>query len=917
MDDPPGTVNFERLDSLLDQAYSLAGDARAAFVEQLDEPVRTQVRRLLDVSHALTVGEIARHGGRLADSDIPTPADTAGDPDIEGKESVAGRWRLHGELGSGGMGQVFFATREATSPSDDDGTSDYVQEAAIKVLWSQQASSDVRARFLRERRILASLDHPGLARFIDGGFLADSRPWFAMEHIAGVNVDDYAAKISIEDRLRLFIEVCTSVGYAHQHLIVHRDIKPQNILVDQSGRARLLDFGIAGVLNEIDDGVRTQDSGTPLTLQYASPEQVTRQLVTAASDIYQLGLVLYKLLARAAPYEVGDQPLRQAISTICEQTPPPPSAHNDAIPSDLDAIVMTALRKEPDSRYRTATALAEDVARFLEGRPVHALPQTRWYVTTRFLRRHAVVAGIVAVSALALMAATVVSLHLANEAEQQASRSAVAQQVLSDVFQKADPFDGNGAAVTLAEALDRAQPDIAARVSSDPLLAWEVHYTLAGIYESLGLIDHEAAAYQSMLDAALALGESRGRRYLLAVAGVGNVLARTNPVEAVAYFAENLPPQPRSDGELDAWLSAQYSYVGALNRLREFDRSDVGLATLADVMNRFDVTDARKRGRLSQLQAAAARRAGDAQAEDEHWESAVTFMRQADAPSALAVTLSNRGINLARQGRYADSEAAFVEAMSIFEDAGLEDPTFATVMRTYAGLLFRTRRTDEAIATVERSLTLLGSTSQHYARFVGELDLAQYAFAKGDIDKALKTMMRSLPAAREAFADEPAVPRRMLKPFVKLLIFGRQRAAAAIALGQAPETCPTEGSLVSATESLEYAGDLDARGAIWSALDSLETKSRSSQLAAADVANFHRFYADTVPAFFDSLDQLRVLDRLAGLPGALDGEHAKRREMLAQQRRFAEKLLSESFPAESSELAEFFAATGTGDISCR
>ncbi len=914
-----GSGSFKQLDELLDQAYALDGEARSSFVEQLPEPQRGHIQKLLELSHELTVSDIARDAQAVIENIDRLGSDSGneGDRVRESNRGAAGRWRLHRELGSGGMGQVFFATREALE-NDSGASGDYVQEAAIKILWAQRATSETRARFLRERRILASLNHPGLARFIDGGFLKDSRPWFAMEYVEGIDIDEYAMSLSIDARLMLFVEVCASVAYAHQRLIVHRDIKPQNILVDRSGHPRLLDFGVASVLDDIDDGIHTQSSGTPLTLQYASPEQVSGALVTVASDIYQLGLLLYKLLTGTVPYELKDIALRKALLVICEQTPPKPSVHNAKIPADMDAIVMTALNKDPDERYRTVTTFAEDVQRFIDGRPVHAVPQTRSYVTRRFLRRHAIIASIVGFSALALTAATIVSVRMAKEASAQATRSAAAQQILTDVFQKADPFAGQGATVTLADALTRAQPDIAVRVANDPLLAWEVNLALGQIYESVGLVEQEMSAYRAMLEAASALGDANGRYFLTGVAGLGSALARTNPVKAVQYFDENMPTRPRSEDDLEAWLGAQYSYVGALNRVREYGRADAGTFVMADVMDEYGVSNARTRGRLSQLLAGAARRADDLDAENRHWQDAVEHMRAANNPSALAVILSNWAIHLGRQKRYDESESAFLESMAIFERAGLEDPTFAAVIRSYAGLLFRTGRIDEAIAATERSLTLLAPSSQFYARFVGELNLVRYTFVKGDVGKSLDTLTRSLPAAQKAFADDPAVPQRMLRSFAKVLVFGRAHSSAATALGHEIRACGSEKQLLAVLETLEHPVDRDARNAIWVALNALLQKQRASTLSQADIDGFVGFYENTAPAFFDALDQWRVLDQLASLaaPLLLPSEQAQRYQTLSAERLSAEALISAQYAPEVDAIAGYLGETAGDEHQC-
>ena len=507
---------------------------------------------------------------------------------------------------------------------------------------------------------------------------------------------------------------------------------------------------------------------------------------------------------------------------------------------------------------------------------------------------------------------------MANEASKQATRSETAQQILSDVFQKADPFEGQGASVTLADALTRARPEIDARVADDPLLAGEVHHTLGQIYESLGLVEEEMTAYNAMLDAAAALGDSSGNYFLTGVAGLGSALARTNPVEAVRYFDENLPLRPESQEDVDAWLSAQYSYVGALNRVREYGRADAGTFQMAAVMDEFGVTDARKRGRLSQLQASVARRAGDLDAEDRHWREMVQHMRQANNPSALAVTLNNWAIHLGRQKRYEESEAAFLESMGIFEEVGLQDPTFASVMRGYAGLLFRTDRIDEAITMTERSLALLPASSQFYARFVGELNLVQYAFVAGNAEKSLDTITRSLPVARRAFADDPSVPQRMLRPFVKVLAFGHAYPTAMTALGHANTVCADEARLFGAFEALEHPGDHDARREIWEALGLLHQKQETDDLTQTDINEFAGFFESSMPSFFDALDQWRVLDQLTIVAGplTLPSELATRYETLSAERAKAEALIADLHGDITGELARYLGEHAEVDHPC-
>ena len=874
-------ISFATLDALLDEALALDGAARQAFLERLGPEERLRVEELLELSDALTLGSVAAG----ATDKLNQIAEATAVHD-----AAAGRWRLQKELGSGGMGQVFYATRE--EPGSQSG---YIQHAAVKVLWSHRANPDVMARFFRERRILAALDHPGLARFLDGGFLADNRPWFAMEYVDGLNVVAYATQRPIVARLELFLDICASVAYAHERLIVHRDIKPQNVLVDAGGRSRLLDFGVASIVDDVDDGVHTATQGSPLTLQYASPEQVTGGIVTVASDIYQLGLLLYEMLTGHRPHDLQDQSLQQAITLIAETTAPPPSARDPDIRPDLDAIVAVTLNKAPSARYRSATALADDVRRYLDGHPVKAVPHSRWYVARRFVRRNALIVGVVGASVAALAFATVISLRLAGEAQDQARRSAASQQILTDVFQKADPFGASGANVTLADALIRAQPEIAAQVADDPLLAWEVNKTLAEIFESLGLVEHEADAYRAVLRAADQVSSQRDYRRLVGIAGLGGTLTRTNPSDAIAYFEAHLPEAPGHQRQVSAWLNAQYSYVGALARMRAFDRADRGTEQMAQVIARFKIETPRIRGRLSQLLAGVARRGGDRAAEDQHWRDAVAYMRHADNPSALAVTLNNQAIHLGRTGRFEESDAAFRDAIDVFESAAHEDPSFAGVLRSYAGLQFRMGRKQAAIATTERALALLDPANEAYARFVAELNLANYTFATGDTGATAAIVGRALTAARSAFDQNSGVPDRMRGLLAKLLLFGGRRDLAARVLNVDHTNCATNEPLYAALDGLEDPAERPQRDQLWRLVDQLgKTPTGTSR---TDVGAVLAVYPSELPAFFDVLDHWRVLEALnqaagpTSLPAQLTRERTRLADLRAQTRTFVARQL--------------------------
>jgi non-specific serine/threonine protein kinase/serine/threonine-protein kinase len=312
-----------------------------------------------------------------------------------------GPYLLLEEIGAGGMGAVYRARREDEN---------FKQEVAVKLM---RASLEIRSeavrRFLEERQILAALAHPNIARLLDGGYTSEGLPYIVMEYVAGTPVTEYCARngLDLKARLRLFLQLATGVQFAHQHLVIHRDIKPANVLVTGEGTPKLLDFGIAKLLDP--EATSAETTLRLLTPDYASPEQVRGTAMTTASDVYSLGVLLYELVAGRRPYQLADTPLDQAVETICISDPPPPSSVSRIVPEDLDAIVMKALRKEPESRYPSVREFAEDIDRYLGFRPVLARQGTYRYVARKFVRRHrAGVATAVAACILLTAAAALV-----------------------------------------------------------------------------------------------------------------------------------------------------------------------------------------------------------------------------------------------------------------------------------------------------------------------------------------------------------------------------------------------------------------------------------------------------------------------------------------------------------------------------
>ena len=432
---------YHRIKRIVMQALDLQGEAREAFITdavQDDEALAIEVRALL-------AGMETEQTLRVS---LPSPERMVPDlgQDLSGQgasAATAREYRLLRRLGAGGMGVVYLAERSQGG---------FVQTVALKLLNPvAEASPELRERFARERELLARLDHPGIARLLDGGILADGRPFLAMEYVEGERMDEYAARLPLDERIVLFVKVCEAVVEAHRRLVIHRDLKPVNILVDARGQPRLLDFGIARLIDE-DNALagETRPGLHALTLAYASPEQLACQPLTTATDIYSLGVVLYQLVCGQVPFAGIDNPagLYNAIVHTDVVPPsrrardgeaPPPGGRGKRVPADIDAIVLKALRKEPEQRYASVAALAEDLRRYLDRRPVSARADSRGYRMRRFLQRHAwplAAAALVTLSVLGGLFASVLALREARQQQALAEQRGRDLQRLAD-FQQA------------------------------------------------------------------------------------------------------------------------------------------------------------------------------------------------------------------------------------------------------------------------------------------------------------------------------------------------------------------------------------------------------------------------------------------------------------------------------------------------
>lgn len=657
---------------------------------------------------------------------------------------VIGPYTIRALIDTGGMGEVFQADR-----------SDGSYDAQVAIKFVTLPTPEMADRFERERQMLARLEHPNIARLLDGGVDGDGVPFLVMEYIDGMPITQYCRehKLPIIDRLKIFQDIVSAVSRAHRQLIIHLDIKPDNILVDSNGRVRLLDFGIASLFDEtgrgVDAGINTPNR--PLTLQYASPEQVSDGLVTVATDIYQLGLLLYEMLVDHPPFELKKKSLNDAVKIICTQPPPLPGVKRSQIGKDLDAIVSRALQKNPDARYGTAANFWEDIQRFLDRRPVAARRQSGWYVASCFVRRNVVPVSTAVLSIIGLTIALIVAIHLAQVAKTEARRSGIVQNLLTGVFQQADPFDEAGKEMTLATALTSALPDIHEQVIGDPELGFVVNSMLGEIFLRLGMAEQEEASYRSALHAAKLLKKNQPQQVMAAISGLAGALVRKSPAKAVEFLQEHLPTAPEGHSDANAWVAAKYHQAFALIRLDQQAQAEVALSEMEQVMEEYEIQDPRLRAWLHQLLAYRARWDGDDEAAELHLRKNVSYLKEADTPYDYLTALHNLAMQLGQSKRYEDSEQLFLEAIQAWAVISPNNPTLGIQMSNYAGLLFRMGRQDEALTVIQQGISLLAPSSLAYQTYRAQESFANYSFATGDVRLSIEATIAATKIAQDTF----------------------------------------------------------------------------------------------------------------------------------------------------------------------
>ncbi len=741
---------LKQIDRLFQQALDLDADQRPDFLAHAcgdDNELRIEVVQLL--RDALTEDPLLHSGGAInshlvADSPLADTTllldrrqiRTSGHSESPSDETF-GPYRILSLLGRGGMGVVYLAERA-------DGS--YNQQVAIKTMRGSAGPRAI-ARFRRERQVLANLQHPHIARLLDGGVTATNEPYLVVEHVEGKAIDRYChnQNLSLEQRIDLLCQVCDAVDAAHRQLVVHRDIKPSNILVTPQGEVKLLDFGIAKLLEDSDANTTLFTEQPLMTLQYASPEQFRGNLISIASDVYQLGLLAFELLTGKLPYTLAGATPTEAEQRITAVDPELPSTllgqseNEDAsepfpvrareLQGDLDTIVMKALRKEPEHRYASVANLRKDFQNYLDDLPVTARPATRGYRLRKLLRRHATAAAIAAVLALTVSGLTVGFIHRLQveskrtqlEAERARHERTLAEQskaeaeevtdFLIGLFQYSNPNKARGKTLTAREVFERGAASLEDELTDRPRIRARLTQAVGRVYLSMGLHDQAIDKLQESLK----MDES------LPQANIGSI------AETLDYLGLSQAIKGKSD-------QAVLTYERALRLLDESHEPDA-----------FD------RGRLLVGLARALQGEGRYQQAEQLARAATEWAEERHGPWSphLDQALSTHSNILSELGQYEEAGSKLRRSLDIEERLyGADSPRVASGLVNLAALYGELGQPAKAAETLEQALPVLetafGASNLNVGitrlnLCISRIELKDFTRAEDHCQKALET----------------------------------------------------------------------------------------------------------------------------------------------------------------------------------
>ncbi len=721
-------LNFQRLNALFEQANTLPEADWPEFVRQHcadDEVTGERLLAMLKADQQLTSDPI---GGAVA---------AAGAANAAPPEQI-GNYRVLGELGQGGMGKVYLAEREQPG---------FVQQVAIKVLHAAEHSALLTRRFTQEQQLLATLNHPGIASLIDVGQTDSGLPFVVMEYIDGISLTAYAyqLKLSVNARIELFLKLLDAVSYAHRNLVVHRDLKPDNVLVDGNGTVKLLDFGIAKLLNDQPaQSVGTLTRAGAMTPTYASPEQVRGLAISTQTDVYSLGVLLYELLAGRLPYDLDNVTDPLALERqICEQSLPAPSSRpaRDAISprrlrGDLDKIVLKALRKEPDRRYSSVDQLADDLRRHLNGMPVTARADSLWYRASKLIGRNRLATASLALLFASLLGFALVSrqqsAQIASErdrAEQEAAAANQAAEFMIGLFKVSDHRESSPETLTARDLLDRAADQIEDDIDAAPLLRARLMHELGMAYANIG--DYQGGL--RLLNGAL---DIRRREF------GDNSLETADSLNRIGNFHRQYGRTAEAEQALREALEIR-------ERLNDGPDAD-----LADSYNNFGLFQ---------------RQIGQHEAAIETLNRSISMHRQlADGENNAYVAYASHNLSQAYQelGDYREAENIIRQSLAIKREVGLENrSTYANSLAVLGSIQRARGQFEQAVTSREQSLALRRRvfSDPHPNLVAGIIGLAALRTELGEFEVAGALLDEALPIAEATGGSNSSIVARVMR----------------------------------------------------------------------------------------------------------------------------------------------------------
>jgi len=706
------------------------------------------------------------------------------------KHKAIGNYKIIKVLGRGGMGSVFLAERS-------DGQ--YDQRVALKLLRGGFISDNQRQRFLAERQILASLIHKNIARLIDGGITQSGQPWFAMEYVEGLPIDEYCDNnhLTVKERLKLFKDVCNAVQFAHQKLIVHRDLKPSNIFVEDNGTVKLLDFGIAKALkpDEILKGFIpiTKTGLLPLTPAYASPEQIRGESITTASDIYQLGILLYELLTGCTPYNVSGLSPGEIERIICESTPSRPSTAVTKIPDidsgltpqqisklrntdteqlqrqlrgELDIIILKAMHKEPERRYESAGHIASDINNYFQGKPVSAHPDSYLYRGKKFIYRHKIgVASSVAIILLLIGYAATITYHsqLTQTALEQARKETEkAEEVTSfliDMFEASDPAESLGDTVTAGVLLERGILQ-AEQLDEQPEVQAQMFNVFGEVYSRLG----QYRDAEQLLRRSLSLQEEihRGNHPDIAstkvqIATAYHYLGDYNEAESI--IREALADQTELLEPDDPKIASTLSTLGGiLMEAGKFEEAETILQQALERQRSIFDTDNLDISETLNILGLLLNRKGDLDGAENAMKEALEIRRDlvSELDPRVTMSLSNLAMLLRKKENFEEAESAYRKALSLKRSLyGENHPSIAVTINGLGLLMQDMNKYNEAAQLFTEALDIYRTTLDEHHLRIGETlnNLGNVLENMGRLQEAEKKLRESLEILKSGLGD--------------------------------------------------------------------------------------------------------------------------------------------------------------------